>query len=412
MHAPKLDFQHLTYLLAVAAAEKTPTKKATKTEKVEPAAKKTKVEKAQKAEKVEKAEKAEKVEKAEKAEKATKRKGMHATIRILISVCIADLTCPAPEEASPVATKKQKPAKATPKSTPKSKKAAPKPEPEAEAVENTETSVIAVEDADSDDEVDADIQALAAGLDPEDAPEGDGTVFEPGQDVGKIPKFKKQKKLTDGAKEEPGVVFISRLPHGFYEHELRGYFSQFGPINRLRLARNKKTGASRHFAFIEFAEESTAEIVSKTMDSYLLFGHILKVKAVPRDSLHEEVWKGANRRFKKIPWSKIAATEVAKKRTESTWSNKVTKEEKKRAERAQKLKELGYDFKAPALKKAVAPPPEPMAVDAPEEPKAIEAAPAEEKPAEEEAAPEEKEVETPKSAKGKAKKGGRRKSKA
>ncbi|KAF6840457.1 ribosomal biogenesis protein gar2 [Colletotrichum plurivorum] len=394
---------------AVAAAEKPAAKKATKTEKVEPAAKKTKVEKSPKVEKA---------EKAEKVEKASKRKGMHASIQVL-SVC-ALLTCPAPEEASPVATKKQKPAKATPKSTPKSKKAAPKPEPveepepeTEEAVENTETSIIPVEDADSDDEVDADIQALAAGLDPEDAPEGDGTVFEAGQDVGKVPKFKKQKKLADGAKEEPGVVFISRLPHGFYEHELRGYFSQFGPINRLRLARNKKTGASRHFAFIEFAEESTAEIVAKTMDSYLLFGHILKVKAVPRDSLHEEVWKGANKRFKKIPWSKIAANEVAKKRTESTWSSKVSKEEKKRAERAEKLKELGYDFKAPELKKAVAPPPESMAIDAPEEPKAIEAAPAEEKPAEEEAAPEEKEVETPKSAKGKAKKGSKtRKAKA
>ncbi|KAL0940883.1 ribosomal biogenesis protein gar2 [Colletotrichum truncatum] len=370
---------------SVTAAEKPAAKKATKAEKVEPAAKKTKVEKP----------KAEKVEKKE--DKTPKRK--------------------APEEASPVATKKQKPAKATPKS----KKAAPKPEaveeaePETtEVVEEVDTSVIPVEDAtDSDDEVDADIQALAAGLDPEDAPEGDGTVFKAGQDVGKVPKFnKKQKKLTEESSEEPGVVFISRLPHGFYEHELKGYFSQFGPINRLRLARNKKTGASKHWAFIEFAEESTAEIVAKTMDSYLLFGHILKVKTVPRESLHENLWKGANKRFKKIPWNKIAANEVAKKRTESNWSHKVSKEEKKRAERAEKLKELGYDFEAPKLKEAVAPPPEPMAIDAPEETKAIEAAPAEEETAPT-ATEEVEEAEKPKATKGKAKKGGKaRKSKA
>lgn len=250
-------------------------------------------------------------------------------------------------------------------------------------------------------------------MDPEDAPEADGTLFKEGQDVGTIPKIsKKQKKSMGGSSEEPGVVFISRLPHGFYEHELKGYFSQFGKINRLRLARNKKTGASKHWAFIEFAEESTAQIVAKTMDSYLLFGHILKVKTVPKESLHENLWKGANKRFKKIPWNKMAANEVAKKRTESTWAQKVSREEKKREERAKKLKAIGYEFDTPDLKKAVAPPPEPMAIDAPEEPKAIEAAPAEEKPAEEEAAPaaEEEAAETPKT-KAKAKKGGRRKSK-
>ncbi|WYZ37356.1 hypothetical protein EsH8_II_000862 [Colletotrichum jinshuiense] len=365
----------------------------------------TKATKATKAEKVEKVEKVEpatkKAAKVEKVEKATKRK--------------------APEEAqaSPVAAKKQKPVKANAKS----KKSAPEPEPveeaEPETTEAAETSVIAVEEdaADSDEEVDADIQALAAGLDSdaEDAPAKDGPVFKSGQDVGKIPKFAKKQRKSDGKKEEPGVVFISRLPHGFYEHELKGYFSQFGPISRLRLARNKKSGASKHYAFIEFAEESTAEIVAKTMDSYLLFGHILKVKTVPRDQLHEDVWKGANKRFKKIPWSKIAGTELAKPRTESTWSHKASKEEKKRLERAEKLKELGYDFEAPKLKEAVAPAPEPMAIDAAEEPKAIE-----EKAAEEEAAPaaeddkaEVAEAEKPKATKAKAKKGGKtRKTKA
>ncbi|KAK2061168.1 hypothetical protein LY76DRAFT_590788 [Colletotrichum caudatum] len=372
------------------AEEKTTTTKVETVEKVEPKKVTKKVTK-----------KTTKVEKVEKVEKVTKRK--------------------APEEAqaSPVAAKKQKAVKAKAKS----KKSKPEPveeaEAETEAAEVAEESVVALDDGgnNSDEEVDADIQALAAGLDSdaEKAPAGKGT-FKEGMDVGKVPKHaKKQKQLTSGggSKEEPGVVFISRLPHGFYEHELRGYFSQFGPISRLRLARNKKTGASKHYAFIEFAEESTAEIVSKTMDSYLLFGHILKVKTVPRDQLHEDVWKGANKRFKKIPWSKIAAGEVAKPRTESGWTHKVSKEEKKRLERAQKLKEMGYEFEAPKLKEAVAPPPEPMAVDAPEEPKAIEEAAAveeeeEKKPAEEPAA----EAETPKSAKGKAKKGGRRKSKA
>ncbi|KAK1639671.1 hypothetical protein BDP81DRAFT_421621 [Colletotrichum phormii] len=367
------------------------------------------------------AKKAAKVEKVEKVEPATEKAPKKVTKKVTKEEKVEKTPKrKAPEEAqaSPVAAKKQKPAKANAKS----KKSAPAPEPveeeeekkaEPEATEDAETSVVAFEEEDDDEEVDADIAALAAGLDPEDAPAGKGT-FKEGQDVGKVPKFKKQKQLTNGKKEEPGVVFISRLPHGFYEHELKGYFSQFGNITRLRLARNKKSGASKHYAFLEFAEASTAEVVAKTMDSYLLFGHILKVKTVPADQLHEDVWKGANKRFKKIPWHKIAAGEVAKPRTESGWSHKVSKEEKKRLERAEKLKAIGYEFEAPKLKEAVAPPPEPMAVDAPEETKAIEAAAPveEEKKAVEEAAEEVEEkvaeVETPKSAKKAAAKGGKR----
>ncbi len=38
----------------------------------------------------------------------------------------------------------------------------------------------------------------------------------------------------------PGVVYVGRIPHGFYEQEMRKYFSQFGMVKRLRLARSKK----------------------------------------------------------------------------------------------------------------------------------------------------------------------------
>ena len=38
----------------------------------------------------------------------------------------------------------------------------------------------------------------------------------------------------------PGVLYVGHIPHGFYEHEMRGFFSQFGTVNRLRLSRSKK----------------------------------------------------------------------------------------------------------------------------------------------------------------------------
>jgi nucleolar protein 15 len=36
------------------------------------------------------------------------------------------------------------------------------------------------------------------------------------------------------------VLFVGRVPHGFYEDQMRAYFSQFGDVTRLRLSRNKR----------------------------------------------------------------------------------------------------------------------------------------------------------------------------
>jgi len=103
-----------------------------------------------------------------------------------------------------------------------------------------------------------------------------------------------------------GVVYLSRIPHGFYEEQMRAYFSQFGEITRLRMARNKRTGASKHFAFIEFRHEAVARIVVETMHNYLMFGRLLQCCLVPAEKLHPETFVGANRKFKVIPWKKIA----------------------------------------------------------------------------------------------------------
>jgi len=42
---------------------------------------------------------------------------------------------------------------------------------------------------------------------------------------------------------ERGVVYLGRIAHGFYEEEIKGYFSQFGEVTRVRLSRSKKASA-------------------------------------------------------------------------------------------------------------------------------------------------------------------------
>lgn len=131
---------------------------------------------------------------------------------------------------------------------------------------------------------------------------------------------------------------------------MRAYFSQFGPITRLRLSRNRKTGKSKHYAFLEFESAAVANIVASTMDNYLLFGHILKCKYVPPEQLHADLWKGANKRFKAVPWSKIEGRKLEMAMGREGWEKRIETEKKRREEKSEAMKELGYEFEGNKLK--------------------------------------------------------------
>ncbi|RMD39839.1 hypothetical protein DV735_g5287, partial [Chaetothyriales sp. CBS 134920] len=187
--------------------------------------------------------------------------------------------------------------------------------------------------------------ALLAGFDSDTSDHAEDTGLDV-NNLGGIPQYKKtKKKLSKITKSgKPGVVYIGRIPHGFYEHQMQEYFSQFGEVTRLRLSRNRRTGASKHFAFIEFASEEVAKIVAETMDNYLMFGHILKCKYAPVENLHPDVWKGAGKKFRKIPHGKLERQKLEASKTVDEWKKKNEKEAKKRSVKAKALKEkLGYE---------------------------------------------------------------------
>jgi len=96
------------------------------------------------------------------------------------------------------------------------------------------------------------------------------------------------------------VMYLGHIPHGFYEEQMRGFFSQFGTVSRLRLARNKKTGKSKHFAFIEFKHAEVAKVVAKSMNGYLMYSKVLQAQVMAPDKVHPEMFKGATRPFKVV----------------------------------------------------------------------------------------------------------------
>ncbi|KAL1849031.1 nucleolar protein [Paecilomyces lecythidis] len=241
------------------------------------------------------------------------------------------------------------------------------------------------DDENEDDQTAALIKGFESSGDEEDASGDEG--FDPEKPVPKIPDSKKvkrklvKKQKSVGEPEETGTVYVGRIPHGFYEHQMRAYFSQFGEISRLRLSRNRVTGRSKHYAFIEFASSSVAKIVAETMNNYLMYGHILKCKFVPNEQLHPDIWKGANRRFKKTPWNKIEKKRLENGKAREKWTKSIEQEQRRRIAKLEKLKELGYEFEIPELKSVDEVPVQtkekpalvaPEAVEA-EEPKTIEA---------------------------------------
>ncbi|KAH1332582.1 hypothetical protein KXV58_004371 [Aspergillus fumigatus] len=256
---------------------------------------------------------------------------------------------------------------------------AKKPEPVVEESDDEDNQQVPVVSDDSsedeeDDTLDDQTAALIKGFESSgDEDESGDEGFDPDQPVPKIPDSKKAKrKILKKQKkhdepEVPGTVYVGRIPHGFYEHQMRAYFSQFGDITRLRLSRNRITGRSKHYAFVEFASSTVAKIVAETMDNYLMYGHILKCKYVPSDQLHPEVWKGANRRFKRTPWNRIEKKRLEKGKTREQWSERIEREQKRRLAKAEKLKALGYEYELPQLKSV-------DEVPVQEETKAIEAA--------------------------------------
>lgn len=208
---------------------------------------------------------------------------------------------------------------------------------------------------DFEDEPDDHTTALIAGLDSDgDQGSADGPGFQQGQKIPRLPEAetttKKLQDVKNGADEGPGVVYVGRIPHGFYEHEMREYFSQFGDISRLRLSRSHKSGASRHYAFIEFASAGVAKIVANTMDNYLMFGHILKCKVVAKEQVHESLWKGANKRFKAVPWNKIEGRKFEMGLGREQWAGRIEGERKRRASKHENTKAIGYEFEAGELK--------------------------------------------------------------
>ncbi|KAK7690644.1 hypothetical protein QCA50_005743 [Cerrena zonata] len=268
---------------------------------------------------------------------------------------LSKATISEPQPKSISSTTKALPKRAASK---KSKKPSPSPEPTDEEDQDEKED----EGEGEGEETEKEGEFFGFSTDDDgDSSDDDDLNEAPALDVTKLPTIAKDdatvKRKLDQAKKKPaadkGVIYLGRVPHGFYEDQMKSYFTQFGDVTRLRLSRNKRTGRSKHYAFIEFDSSSVAKIVAETMDNYLLMGHILTCKVIPKDEVHPELWIGANRKWRAVPATRAARVKHNKPRTEEEQQKVESRLVKRQSEKKRKLAEAGidYDFDAVSYKR-------------------------------------------------------------
>lgn len=180
-------------------------------------------------------------------------------------------------------------------------------------------------------------------LSEESADEQDEVELKGLEDTNKHVVIKPSKNVTISSKDKAkrGVIYLGRIPDGFYEEEMKKYFAQFGDIARVKLSRNKKTGKSKHYGFIEFENKAVAKIASETMNNYLLYGHLVKCYVVEDTSKYDLIF--SDKKFKIIPWKSISKSRNDRPKSQSHWDKLSKKFDDSKQKRAKALSQKGIN---------------------------------------------------------------------
>ncbi|CAG5116564.1 unnamed protein product, partial [Candidula unifasciata] len=139
---------------------------------------------------------------------------------------------------------------------------------------------------------------------------------------------------------QPGVVYIGHVPHGFFERQLRKYFSQFGSVQAVKLSRSKKTGNSKGYAFVKFRYAAVAKTVAETCQNYLFFNKLLKCEYKPLSEVHEDTFHS----YKWKPNHKNKRQHNCAKDPEKL-EESLQRSARRKQGKLNKLKDMGIDIK-------------------------------------------------------------------
>lgn len=133
------------------------------------------------------------------------------------------------------------------------------------------------------------------------------------------------------------------------------FFTQFGKLTKVRLSRSKTTGKAKHYAYLQFQHQEVAKIAAEAMDGYFMFTQKITCRALKTSEVHPLLFKGANRKFKAVPWRKIERERHNKDRTPEEYAERVSRLIKKDQARKWQIAEAGIDYDYQPLTQMITP---------------------------------------------------------
>ena len=80
-------------------------------------------------------------------------------------------------------------------------------------------------------------------------------------------------------------LFVGNLPYSMTDEDLERAFAEYGSVESAVVIRDRETGRSRGFGFVEMASTEEAEAAQKALDGSDVNGRPLRVnEAHPRES--------------------------------------------------------------------------------------------------------------------------------
>lgn len=61
-------------------------------------------------------------------------------------------------------------------------------------------------------------------------------------------------------------IYVGNLPYKITEQELSDVFAEYGTVNRVAIIKDKETGRSKGFGFVEMDNNKEAEVAIKAID--------------------------------------------------------------------------------------------------------------------------------------------------
>jgi len=72
-------------------------------------------------------------------------------------------------------------------------------------------------------------------------------------------------------------IYVGQLPYSVTEDELREIFAEFGAVESLNLIKDRFSGQSKGFGFVDMPNNSEADTAIKALNKSMLKGREIKV---------------------------------------------------------------------------------------------------------------------------------------